>query len=349
MQKIKTGLCSFGMSGSVFHAPLIETHAGYELVSICRRSSSAPLEGYPQTAIVQSLEELLAQDLELVIVNTPNHLHHAHVQAALLAGKHVVVEKPFTVTTQEADNLLELATKQGLVLSVFHNRRWDSDFLTVKQVIAEGLLGKLVDCRAHYDRYRNYIQPNTWKEEPVSGGGLLYNLGSHLIDQALVLFGLPRQLFAHLRTQRNGGIVDDNFELILDYEGLKVSLNSGYLVREPYPRFSLHGTLGSFIKYGLDVQEEDLKQGKTPGSPNWGQEPAAIWGQLHTQVGGLALGGTVESMRGNYLTFYDELYGAISQGGPAPVSAAQARQVVRLIELAHQSHRQGRMLPVVES
>jgi predicted dehydrogenase len=242
-QKIKTALLSYGMSGEVFHGPLLAAHKGFEVTGVWQRNPDKPARhAFP---VVHHMADVLADPaVELVIVNTPNDKHFSYASDALNAGKHVVVEKPFTVSAAQADQLIDLANKKKRMLTVFQNRRWDSEFLTVKKVIDEKLLGRLVECEIHYDRFRNYIEPNTWKEEAAPGTGILYNLGSHLIDQALTLFGMPLYVDARLGIQRTGGRVVDFFDIRLDYDDKLVILKSSYLVREQGPRFTLHGTEG---------------------------------------------------------------------------------------------------------
>jgi scyllo-inositol 2-dehydrogenase (NADP+) len=338
---IQTGLASYGMSGIVYHGPLLAAHSGFQLRKIVERTSQRSRQSYPEAEIVNSFEALLADPkIQLIIVNTPDPLHFTMAEQALKAGKHVVVEKPFTLTSQEANLLTELARTKGKVLSIFQSRRWHGDFLTVQKIIDNGWLGQLVEYEAHYTRFRNYIVANTWKEgwqEDTPGSGILYNLGSHLIDQALVLFGLPERVTADVRIQRPGGKVPDAYELIMEYGSLKVTLKSSYLVRETGPSFVLHGTEGSFIKYGSDPQEEAMKNGLVPGKAGWGQEPEAEWGLLNTQLDGLHLRGKVETLPGNYLTYYDQLHRAIVQGSKPPVTAEEATSVIRIIEAAKES------------
>jgi predicted dehydrogenase len=343
---IKTALCSFGMSGRVFHGPLLAVHPEFSLTHVWQRSKSDAQEVYPEVEVVRTLDELLASDVELVVVNTPEPTHFPFAKKALEAGKHVIVEKAFTTTLAEADELIQLANDRGLLLSVFQNRRWDSDFLTVQRIVGQEMLGRLVEYEAHYDRYRNFIQAGTWKEKEAAGAGILFNLGSHLIDQALTLFGMPQQLFADVRIQRTGGEVPDNFELILYYPGLKVTLKAGYLVREETPKYTLLGTDGSFVKYGLDVQEDALKAGEVPGTPGWGVAPESQWGLLNTEVNGLHVRGKVESLAGNYSAYYDNIAAAIQSAAPLAVTALQARQVIQIIELAQQSAAQGKVLEI---
>ncbi|MEM7656303.1 MAG: Gfo/Idh/MocA family oxidoreductase [Bacteroidota bacterium] len=332
------------MSGRVFHGPLLTSHPEFALTHVWQRSKSDAKDHYPEIEVVRTMEELLAAEVDLVVVNTPEPTHYAFTKAALEAGKHVVVEKAFTPTVAEAEELVALAREKGLLLSVFQNRRWDSDFLTVQQVIGQEMLGRLVEYESHYDRYRNYIQAGTWKEVEAPGTGILFNLGSHLIDQALVLFGMPEQVFADIRTQRTGGIVPDNFELILYYPELKATLKAGYLVREATPKYKLLGTDGSFLKYGLDTQEDALKAGSLPGGPTWGTEPEAQWGILNTQVGELHVRGQVESLAGNYLAYYDNIADVLLRSAPVAVPGEQGQQVIEVIEAAQRSAAEGKVV-----
>ena len=337
-RKIRTSLLSYGMSGEVFHGPLLEAHAGFEVVSVMQRNAAkAPRHGY---RVVNDYQDILNDEsVELVVVNTPNESHHRYALQALQASKNVIVEKPFTVTVEEADELIALADRQNKMLTVFQNRRWDADFLTVRKVLEAGLLGKLVECEIHYDRYRNYVEENTWKEEAEPGTGILYNLGSHLIDQALVLFGMPRYVDARMGIQRPGGRVDDFFDIRLEYDGFLVILKSSYLVREQGPRFILHGTEGSFLKSGIDPQEQALKDKQKPGTPGWGAEEKKWWGKLNTSAGGDHVEGPYETIPGNYLSFYDNVYDVLVNGASLAVKAGEARNVILLIEACQESNR----------
>ena len=256
------------------------------------------------------------------------------------AGKHVLVEKPFTSHVKEANDLIQLAHQKQLLLSVHHNRRWDSDFRTVKKVIENGTLGRIVEYEAHFDRFRTEIKGG-WKENTRnSGTGILYDLGSHLIDQALTLFGLPKEVFADIRIQRDGATVPDAFELLLFYPNLKVTLKAGTLVKEKGPIYQVFGTRGSFVKYGADVQEEALKKGEDPNNPDWGVEPNEIWGKLNT----VDEEKYVESEAGNYPFLYHNLYKAITAGEALAVTPQQARDVIKIIEAAQQSQDERRVV-----
>jgi predicted dehydrogenase len=345
-KRIGTALTSFGMSGLVFHGPLVEAHPEFRLKSVLQRTKDTAREKYKHIEIKRSIEELIDDpDIELVVVNATNDTHYPHAKMALEAGKHVVIEKPMTNTIEEGKELIELARQKRLVLSVFQNRRWDSDFLTIRKILDDHLLGRVVEFNASWDRYRNYIQPNTWKEVTAPGSGLLYNLGPHLIDQALVLFGVPEAVSADIRALRTDSKVDDFYELSLYYDGLKVRLHSSYLVREPYPRFTIHGTLGSFVKYGLDVQEARLKVGEIPGTDGWGVEEEDIWGTLNTEINGEHVVKKVKSEQGNYLAFYENIYEAIRKGRMLAVKPQEALLNIHAIELAFESSKEGRVLP----
>jgi scyllo-inositol 2-dehydrogenase (NADP+) len=344
---ISVGIASYGMSGSVFHAPLLAAHPGFRVTSIMERSAEKSKARYPYVEVVRKYADLLQDGgPDLVVVNTPNALHYEMARQALEAGKHVVLEKPFTVTAEEGQKLTELAQERNLILSSFQNRRWDGDFRTVQQVVESGWLGELVEFEGHYDRFRNYIEANTWKEENGPGSGILYNLGSHMIDQALVLFGMPQAVTADIRIQRPGGQVEDAYDLLLEYGKLKVVLKSSYLVREPGPRYTLHGTEGSFVKYGLDPQEDALKAGGTFTDAGWGVEPQKDWGLLNTQLQGLHLRGTVETLPGTYQAYYQNIYEAITGQGPLAVTAGQATNVIRVIEAAMRSNEEKRRVEV---
>ncbi len=338
-EPIITGLASYGMSGEVFHAPLLHVHPGFSLKKIVERTTNKAKVRYPYVEIVRSYKELLADaSIELVVVNTPDNTHFDFVRMALLAGKNVVVEKPFTLRSDEADKLISLAGKKKKLLSVFHNRRWDNDFRTVQKILDDKLLGRLVSYESRFDRYRNYIT-DSWKDTGKGGTGTLYNLGSHLIDQSLLLFGMPDAVFADIRKERDGAVVDDTYTIWLYYPQVRVTLGSSYLVREPGPRFTLHGTEGSYIKYGTDPQEQQLKDGHYPTEHGWGYEPKEKWGKLHTTINGVEFNNTLESAPGNYLQYYQSIFLSIRENGIPGVTAVEAANVIRVIEAAIKSHK----------
>lgn len=336
VRKINTALLSYGMSGEVFHGPLLEAHRGFYISVVMQRN--AQKESRHTYTVVNTLDEILNDPaIELVIVNTPNESHFSYTQELLRSGKHVIVEKPFTVTSKEADDLISLAKKHNRVLTVFQNRRWDGDFLTIQKVVENKLVGKMVEFEAHYDRFRNYIEANTWKEESKPGGGILYNLGSHMLDQVFVLFGMPSYVDARMGIQRPNGKVQDFYDIRLEYKDFQVIVKSSYLVREAGPRYIIHGTEGSFVKYGLDPQEQALKEKKVPGGAGWGTEPKEWWGKLNTTQEGLNYNSLIETVPGNYLSYYDNVYSVIREGKPLAVKPEEARDVIKIIEACMES------------
>lgn len=336
--KINTALLSYGMSGLVFHGPLLTAHPGFEIKAVFHRNPAKKItHSFP---VVDSAEKIWKDpSIELVIVNTPNDSHFAFASQALAAGKHVIVEKPFTVTSEEAAKLIALAKKNNCILTVFQNRRWDGDFLTIQKVLREKMLGRIVEFEAHYDRYRNYIEANTWKEEAAPGGGILYNLGTHMLDQVLVLFGKPEYVDARVGIQRTEGKVDDFYDIRLQYSGINVIVKSSYLVRESMPRYIIHGTEGSFVKYGIDPQEQDLKDKKLPGGPGWGIEPRQFWGKLNSNLNGIHFDGLMETTPGNYLAFYQSIYDAIRNGKALAVKPEESMLGIQLIEACTESNK----------
>lgn len=348
MIPIKTGLCAFGMSGKVFHAPFLHVSEKFVLQAVTERSKQEASQYYPYVKIYKEVEQLFSDpEIELVIVNTPNATHAAFAKKALQAGKHVVVEKPFSITIKEADELMALAQAQQKVLSVYHNRRWDSDFLVVKKVLEAKLLGEVVEAEFHYDRYREALSPKLHKEIPGPGTGALYDLGSHLIDQALQLFGRPQHLFADIRIIRPFSRVDDYFELILFYPSdLRVKLKCSYLVREPLPAYILHGNKGSFLKNRSDIQETSLQAGQLPDQADWGKEPETEWGLLHTEMNGKLVREKFPSPPGNYMGYYDNIYAAIRLGDHVCCSAEDGKQVIEIIEAAFQSAKEKKVVPL---
>lgn len=337
-RKIQTALLSYGMSGTVFHGPFLTSHHGFEISSVWQRNPQQQAKHTHKT--VSDYEAILNDEhIELVIVNTPNHTHFDFAEKAIRAGKHVVVEKPFTVTSQEADGLINLAKEKNVLLTVYQNRRWDSGFLTLRKILQNRLLGKVVAVEFHYDRFRNTIDQKSWKENPQDGIGVVYNLGSHLIDQVLVLFGMPRWVDARIGIQRPGGMVDDYYDIRFEYDDLTVTLKSSYLVKELGPSYQAHGTDGSYVKYGIDPQEEMLAKGIKPTSGDWAKEPKEAWGILNSVANGKEFRDRYESVAGNYMPFYDQLFEAIRNNGAVPVDPIDSRNGIFLIEKCYESSR----------
>lgn len=345
-RKINTALVGFGMTAKVMHAPFLATNPQYNITTVVERHKEDSKGLFPNATIVRSLEEALQQkDVELVIITTPNSSHFTYAQQALQAGKHVVLEKPFTITSADAASLVKTAKEVKKVLSPFHNRRYVADFRTMQQVLQQQLLGEVHTFEGHFDRYRPDPKPNAWREEAQPGSGILYDLGPHLIDQALCLFGLPKTITADVRLQRSFAVVDDAFYIKLDYGFLQVVLKSGMLVREPGPRYQVHGTRGSFVKWGEDVQEALLKEGALPNTETWGAEPPEQYGLLHTEIDGAVIKKKYPSLPGNFGLYYQYLYQTIAEGAPLREKGEHGYNTIKLIELAFESVRTQRTLP----
>ncbi|MES2880885.1 MAG: Gfo/Idh/MocA family oxidoreductase [Bacteroidota bacterium] len=345
MQPINTALLSYGMSGKLFHGPFLQVHKGFDFYACWQRTKNDVHEKYPTVKIYRGIEELLADEaIELVIVNSPSFTHFQYAKQALLAGKNVVVEKPFTATTAEARELIELAAEKKLMLSVYQNRRYDSDYLTVKKIIDEQWLGDIVEAEFHYDRFKEVITPLPLKEQPNAAAGVLYDLGSHIIDQALQLFGLPQSVFGDVRIARKLSMIDDYYEVLLYYPDKRVRLRSSYIVREHLPAYVLHGNKGSFIKAKTDVQEQCLLNGQLPDTDNWGVEPPNEKGLLHTEKNGEIIKRQIDSLLGNYMNFYEGLYQAIRNNHLPPVAPVESLYVIAVIEAAMESSKQKKVV-----
>lgn len=340
MQIIKTALLSYGMSGKVFHAPFITLHPGFELLGAWERSKHAIRHDYPTVASYSSIDEVLASDAHLIIVNTPVHTHFEYAKKVLQAGKHALVEKAFTTTAAEAQELADLAKANNVKLAVYQNRRWDSDLRTVKSVLDENLLGEIVEADLRFDRYNPLLSAKGHKEENNPGAGILRDLGPHIIDQALYLFGYPEAVFADIRTLREQSVVDDNIDILLYYKDKRVRLHAGFFVREAVPAYAIYGRKGSFLKQRADVQEDVLKTGQKPNLTDWGTEAPGKEGILYTEINGDVVRKTVPSLQGNYYHLFDGLYNCITQNTDEPVTAQDGVRVMKIIDAAIASSRQ---------
>ncbi len=344
---IQTAIIGYGKAAQIFHVPLLKSSDDFDVISVLQRTKSDAKKDFPDGKIVRDLKDLLKDDaVELVIITTPNHYHFEQAFEALSADKHVVVEKPFTVTSDEAEKLIRLAQSKKRVLTAFQNRRWDGDFLTIKKLIHEKAVGRVVEFESAFNRFRNFLRDDAWKEKDLPGSGIMYDLAPHLVDQAVLLFGMPEKVFADIRAQR-GGDADDWFEINFYYPGFKAKLKAGMLVPEHSPRMILRGEKGTYIKYGLDLQEQALADGNMPDSENWGQESEKHWGTLYKEVNGEITTQKVETVAGNYPAFYKELAYAIRNKQTPPVIPDTAKKVIKLLELAKESHQFGRVVDVV--
>lgn len=343
---IQVGLIGFGLAGSAFHAPLVEAEPRMRLAAVASSRPDAVRERFPDAEVAPDAASLIADPaIDLVVIAAPNALHAPLARGALEAGKHVVIDKPLVADLADGQPLIDLARERGRVLSVFHNRRWDGDFLTVERLVREGRLGRIMLAEFCWDRFRPAIKRG-WREEPAVGAGLLADLGPHLVDQALRLFGTPDAVAGDLAVQREHASVDDWFALTFHYGEARFLLSASTLVADPRPRFALHGTAGSFVKYGIDPQEAHLRAGGSVGSTRFGEEAADLSGRLTTWEGEPE---RVPTERGDWRRFYAGVAAAVLDGAPPPVSAADALQGLRLIELGRRSAAERRVLPVQAS
>jgi predicted dehydrogenase len=359
-REIGVGIVGFGLGGRVFHAPFVSAVNGLRLAAILQRKGDEAAKAYPAAQIVRSFGEMLAdRTVELIVVTTPSATHFELAKQALEVGKHVVVDKPFTATSVEALELSQLARSKGLLAVPFHNRRWDGDFVTVKKLIAGEALGRLVTFESHFDRFRPAPREGRWQEAANPANGMLFDLGPHLVDQALALFGLPDSITASVRMDRDETAIEDAFDITLSYprangKKLLAHCRTSYLACEAAPRFLLHGTRGSFCKYGLDPQEPALVGGaKVPalGSPDvWLQEPESAWGKLTVAqdpaTPEMVVESRVKTEVGDYRGFYANVRDALLGAAPLALTAEDGFRVIRLLELARQSSSEARTLRV---
>jgi predicted dehydrogenase len=332
------------MGGRVFHAPLISSVEGLELAAVMERTTSHAAERYPGLTTYRSLEMMLADaSLDLFVVTTPSGTHFEIARQILEAGRSVVVDKPACVTSGEIARLMETAKAREVLLAPFHNRRWDSDFLTIEKLLHEGLLGRVVAFASRFDRWRPaQATARLWKEDPVQGGGVLLDLGTHLADQALALFGKPEAVSAEVVRERDGEGANDAFTVRLRYPGMTVTLGANSLSFPPGPRFHIRGTKGNYWKSGLDPQEAALNRIARITDPSWGEEPVSEWGTLHVDVKDGTVTRPVHPIAGNYRRFYEGVRDALLGKGAAPVAAIDAWRVARVLEGAMESARERR-------
>ncbi len=344
MQKIKTALLSYGMSGKVFHAPFLQFHPGFELIGSWECSKKLIQIDFPEMKSYASIDELLADEVDLVIVNTPVETHYEYAKKVLLSGKHAIVEKAFTTTVVQAQELAAIAKEKNVKLSVFQNRRWDSDFKTIQKIISDEVLGDIVEAEFHFDRYNPLLSPKKHKETCNSGAGILKDLGPHLIDQALCLFGLPQSVFADIRITRAQSLVDDYIDILLYYASFRVRIKAGFFVREANPAYVIHGKKGSFLKSRGDVQEEELKLGKNLNLDTWGTESIAKQGLLHTEINGEIVKKHIPTLQGNYYDYFDGVFHSITNDIEEPVTATDGIHVMKIIEAAIESSAQQKVV-----
>ncbi|WP_369915665.1 oxidoreductase [Xanthomonas sp. NCPPB 3005] len=342
-QTFNLALLGYGFVGRVFHAPLIAHTPGLRLHTIVSSRHDEAAAAYPQARIVADAQQAFADpQIDAVVVATPNQTHAPLALAALAQGKHVLVDKPFTLDVDEAQQVVAQAQRVGRIVSVFQNRRWDGDFLTLRALLEAGTLGEVAEFHSHFDRHRPRVG-NRWREHALPGSGLWFDLGPHLLDQTLQLFGLPEAIQVDLAQQRHRAQATDYFHAVLRYPRLRAVLHAGSLVAANGLRFAVHGERGSYLKHGLDTQEAQLRAGLTPAAPQWGEDPLA--GQLTLVADdGSATAHALQTQRGDYRHCYAGFREAMAGRAPAPVDAAQALAVMRLLELGQRSAAEGRTL-----
>ncbi len=337
---IRTALVGYGSVAEKMHAPLIDVCSDLDFTGVVERNGNRCQDKYTAVTTFRSLEELLTAEIaELIVITTPNEFHYPMAKQCLLAGKHVVVDKPVTIFSHEAEELNALAKEKNLICSVFHNRRYDGDIMTLQKLIAENTLGDLAYLESHFDRFRPNVSEN-WREKEVPGNGITYDLGSHLIDQVVLLFGLPESIQADIRKQRKSAVADDHFDIILYYPRFKARVTAGVLVNAPTPKFLLLGENGSYQKFGLDVQEQAFKEGRRPEGGNWGVESLENWGKLFLSSETVAY----PTLNGDYRIFYQNVADAIQKGTLLKVTIEQTISVLKLIEASFQSNELGRKI-----
>jgi scyllo-inositol 2-dehydrogenase (NADP+) len=364
---IRVGVVGFGLAGRVFHAGVINAVEGLELAAIVQRAGSSARETYPNVCIHRSVDELLRdKTVRLVVIATPNESHFPIARHCLLADRDVVIEKPFALNSAEAAELIQLARTCGRLLSVYHNRRWDGDFRTVRALLSSGRLGRLVMYESHYDRYRPQPRLDAWRDDGSPGGGILFDLGSHLIDQALILFGLPYAIWAEVRKERQGARIDDAFDLRLQYRGVNnaargetssqaplsraddsgpvVWLRATCVARDPGPRFALNGTRATFRKFGMDPQEDRMRAGDLFQSTPWGEDPEELWGVLTEDMDGRPLSNRIPTEPGDYRGYYANIRDALLGVDRLEVKPIEAWRTMRILEAALESSKEGRVV-----
>jgi predicted dehydrogenase len=344
---VRVGLIGFGLAGQAFHAPVIRGVPGMDLACILERHGSKAKERYPEVRVARTLDEMLSdKTIGLCVVATPNDSHFSYTKACLEAGRDVVVDKPFTPTFAEAEELVRLAADRGRLVTVYQDRRWDGDFHTVKKLVQSGALGTVVEYEARFDRFRLDPKPGAWREKAdYPAAGVLWDLGPHLIDQALVLFGEPRAIWASAFCQRETSTVDDAFDVYMEFPRTRATLHARIIAYAPGPHLLIHGTQGSFKKCGMDPQEEILRSANCPDGldwgVDWGLEPEERWGTL-SRVNGETC--KVKTERGDYRGYYANVRDAIEKRAPLDVTPDQALRTMRGILLAHKSSREGRTI-----
>lgn len=337
---IDIGLVGFGFAGRIFHAPIISAVPGLRLRAILQRSRDDAARLYPEARVVQSIDELLSiESIKLVVIATPNTSHYLLAKQCLFAGRDVLVDKPFTINYAEATELVELAKQHGRLLTVYQNRRCDGSFRTVRQLVDSGRFGRIVLYELHFDRYRLETRQEAWREKAQPGSGMFFDLGVHLVDEAMLMFGIPTAITADIRIERTGAVVDDAFDVTLHYPTMRAVLRSSMIAIAPDLRYLIRGEHGAFVKYGIDPQEDALKRGEVPRDDSWGKEPQEKWGTFYSSRNGTVCEEKIPTISGDYRLFYANVRDALLGKAPIDVTNEQMLNVMRAVELAQESSR----------
>lgn len=341
---IQVGIAGFGLSGTIFQAPFLHANPHFKIRKIYERNSEKSREEYPYVQVVHDFSGLLTEEIDLVVISTPNIHHFEMAKEAIKAGKHVIVEKPVAIYAKDAQELLRLSRENNVVFTAYQNRRFDGDFLTVRQIIEDGILGEILDIEVHYDRFVKGTSSKAWKAQSNAGANILYDLGVHMIDQIYTLFGMPNEVYADFRKQRESTVEFDHFELILYYDTLKASLNAGEVVVKHGPRYRINGRNGSFVKYGIDAQEAALLAGERPPDKDWGKEAEEFHGDLFVVEEDAITLKKIPTINGNYGKFYENIYDVLTNHAELIVKPEEAIDVLKIIEAAIQSNQEKRRI-----
>lgn len=340
MKKLQVGLIGYGFSGSTFHAPFLKELEGFEIRKVLSSDKEKVQKELGSINVVSKIESVLKDPIiDLVVITTPNSLHFEMAKNCLLHHKHVILEKPMVTDVSEAEELIQLANKRQLMLSVYQNRRWDNDFLTVQHLIKTGVLGEINTYKAHFDRFRPQVR-DRWRERATKEAGVLFDLGAHLVDQALCLFGMPKWVMGDVVGQRTGALSDDYFHVLMGYEKLRVILHTGSIVKASGPKFEVHGSKGSFMKYGMDGQEAALIARKSIFTRDWGKDNPEYYGELTIDEEGQEVVKKVETIPGSYTSYYRQVYAHLCEGKPCPVTGEEGIQTIRILEAARKSSKE---------
>jgi scyllo-inositol 2-dehydrogenase (NADP+) len=328
---IKTAIVGYGKSAQIFHLPFLLNNSNYQITAFCSSQIQSLTEKFPRARIYSTVEDLAGDtDIDLVVICSPSFLHYSQAKILLHGGKNLVIEKPFCLKSTQAEELIKLAEQQNLKLCVFQNRRWDSGFLTLKKLIADDTLGEINFYEVHIDRWKPHVQKR-WREEPIEGAGIVFDLGAHLIDQVISVMGEPETISVDKLAQRPGALVEDYFHLVFQYPLKRAIIHSSSLAQTSPFYILAHGSKASFLHLTMDPQEALLNQGLAPGLPGWtGTVPGSSF--LFSNKNGSLIKTEIDSVPGSYGEFYDLMFKSLSQGAPVPVCPREVLKSIKILE-----------------